>query len=293
MQNILGDPRGVESQIRALIVRWEKLAGSKSERIDELLNDLGFYYVQAGQGSEAQKTFEEIRTRIAGRAVVDGSDHLRADLDLIEIGVRFNRETPENLIAKTQQLADTVSAQVDPGHQRFRQLLARAATVLLTLGRTDLAQKYVEIAQSRGRDISTSNTTRMNGLHASMARAAGKHDENVAWLRKRIKMFDDSGEKTSLRRSYAQIDLAYAMLLQNGAANQAETLQTLALARASLPNGLPDSHLVFRQFEYVSALANFGPNSGEFKRAQTELAQHFGRNSDALPGVLTGLFVQS
>jgi serine/threonine-protein kinase len=293
VQNILGDPRGVESQIRALIVRWEKLAGNRSERIDELLNDLGYYYVQAGQGAEAQKTFEEIQTRIAARGPVDGSDHLRVALDLIEVGVRFNRDTPENLIAKTQQLADRVSAQVDPGHQRFRQLLARAATVLLTLGRADLAQKYVDIAQSRGKDLSTSNTTRMNGLHASMARAAGKHAESVIWLQKRIKLFDESGEKMSLRRSYAQIDLAYSMLLENGASRQAEALQTLTQATASLPNGLPESHRVFRQFEYVSALAKFGANSVEFKRAQAELSLHFGRNNGDLPAVLTGLFVQS
>ncbi len=293
VQNVLGDPRGVESQIRALIVRWEKLAGNKSERIDELLNDLGSYYVQAGQGEEAEKTFLEIQNRMISRGIGEGSDPLRTTLDLIEVSARFSRDTPANLITKTQELAETVTAKVAPEHQRFRQLLLRAATVLMSLERVDLAQKYAVIAQERGKDLSASNESRMNVVLAGIARATGKHDENITFLQKRLKQFDDAGEKMSLRRSYVQLDLAYSMALQGGGARQGEVLQMLERARGTLPGGLPTTHRVYRQLDYVNALVRFGPDSAEFKQARAELAQHFGRGDTVLPAVLAGLFVQS
>ena len=292
VQNVLGDPRGVESQILALIMRWEQLAGNKSERIDELLNDLGSYYVQNGYGAEAEKTFADIQARIAARGIGESSDHLRTTLDLIEVRARFNREKPETLIAQTQTLADTVAAQVPPTHQRFRQLLVRAATVLMALDRSDLAAKYVDIAQSRAKDQSASNAARMNAVLAGLARTSGKHDETIAWLQKRIKLLDDSGEKASLRRAYAVIDLGYAVALQGGTSRQSEVLQWLERARAALPGGLPPTHRVYRQLDYVSALARFGPESAEFKLARADLAGQFGRSSAQLPPILVGLFVQ-
>ena len=73
VQNVLGDPRGVEPTILDLIGRWQRLAGERSERIDELLNDLGLYYVQAGLGADALRTFE----RLLDRAKAHGTATLR------------------------------------------------------------------------------------------------------------------------------------------------------------------------------------------------------------------------
>lgn len=290
VQNVLGDPRGVEAQIRSLIARWEHLAGSKSERIEELLNDLGLYYLQSGQGVEAEKTFEKIQTRVNARGPQEGSDQLRTALDLVEIRTRFNRDTPQHLIAQAQEIAESVVTQVPPANQRFRQLIVRAATVLLALGRTDLAQHYIDIAQSRGKDQSASNSARLSSAQAGIARALGRHDATIDWLTKRIQIFDDSGEKISLRRAYAQIDLAYAMALKGAAS--ADVLRALDNARAALPEGLSGTHRVFRQLDYVNALTRFGANSQEFRRARAELAAHFGRTVDTIPDVLIGTFVQ-
>jgi len=291
VQNVLGDPRGVEPQIRALITRWEKLAGEKSERIDELLNDLGLYYVTSGQAEESEKLFMQLQERVAARAGEDSSDRLRTALDLIEVRTRFNRATPEALITQLDQLADTAARQIAPTHQRFRQLQLRAAVVAVSLGRTDLAERYMERAVSQGKDQSSANDARLILIRSAIARAKGQYDEGVTLLQWRIKSFDDRGERVSLRRGLAELDLAYALLLQNPSVDPGTLAQSFDRARAALPNALPPTHRAFRQFDYVTALAQHGPDSTQFKQAREALAPQFGRTAAELPPVLIGQFV--
>ena len=296
VQNILGDPRGVETQIRALIARWRQLAGAKSERIDELLNDLGLYYMQAGEADEAESTFLELQTRAAERMSPDVSDRLRIDLDLVEVRTRFSRRPPAELLAETERIAAGVGDVVAPDSQRFRQLLLRSAMVALTLGRTDLAARYFDIAKVRAKDQSAANETRVDFVQTAIYRAHSKHAEALTLIEKRLQGFEHRGEKLSLRRAFAQIDHAYAVLLESGSGSadiNARALQSLDRARRAMPANVPTNHRVYRQMDYVNALAKHGRESAEFKAARDALAVDFGKTGSALPDVLLGLYTSS
>ena len=292
VQNVLGDPREVETQIRDLIARWEKLAGARSERIDELMMDLGIYYIHASQADEAERVYLQLKSRLEARGTVDISDRFRSDLDLIEVRARFNRATPAVLSAELQQVVQNVTQLVAPANQRFRQLLLRSAIVAVALGDSDAAQQIVTTVETRATDKSPSNIARLASTKATLARAQGRHDLSITLLQQRLKLFDEGREKISLRRAYAQIDLAYAMTLQGDAGNATELTLALTNAKAALPTYLPVTHRAIRQLEYVTALARFGRASPEFKAARDALAAFFGRSGDTLPDVLTGFFVQ-
>jgi eukaryotic-like serine/threonine-protein kinase len=292
VQNVLGDPTGVESQIIALIARWEKLAGEKSERIDELLNDLGFYYVQAGLAGDAEKTFQRIRARTIARGDVDASNLLRTELDLVEVRLRFNLEPAAALVAKVEKIADDVDKNVAPGNQRFRQLLLRAAMVCASVARLDLAAKYTELAQVKGADKSASNAARLATTLATINRVKRDYGTSLEHLKQRLQMYKTSGERVSLRYAYAQIDEAYAIALQATADAPARAQLALNRASASLPTTLPLNHRVFKQADFVAAYVQYGAQSAEVTRAREALAPHFGRSAAELPDVLLGVFVQ-
>ena len=292
VQNVLGDPTGVESQILALIARWEKLAGEKSERIDELLNDLGFYYVQAGSAADADKTFQRILERAKARGDADASTRLRTELDLVEVRARFNLAKPAALITQIEAIADETIKSVPPAYQRFRQILLRCANVAVANGRLDLATKYVEEVKAKATDKSTSNLARMELALSSLARGQREFDRSLEHLQRRLKMYQESGERVSLRHAYTHIDEAYALALQAAADYPTKAQQALDRAKLNLPATLPANHRVFRQMDYVTAFVRHGPQSVEVKRAREALAVHFGRSELELPDVLLGVFVQ-
>ncbi|MBC7709586.1 MAG: serine/threonine protein kinase [Rhizobacter sp.] len=292
VQNVLGDPTDVESQILALIARWETLAGEKSERIDELLNDLGVYYVQAGAAGDAEKTFQRILKRLSARGDVDVSSRLRTELDLVEVSARFNLAKTATLISQIEAIAVETSQSVAPAYQRFRQILLRCANVAVTIGRLDLATKYVEEAKSRATDKSASNQARVAITDSSLARSRGDFDRSLTHLQERLQMYQKSGERVSLRHAYAQIDEAYALALQAAPGFLITAQQALDRAKLNLPAALPNSHRVFKQMDYVTAFVRYGRQSVEVKRAREALAVHFGRNGAELPEVLLGVFVQ-
>ena len=292
VQNVLGDPTGVETQILALIARWEKLAGEKSERIDELLNDLGFYYVQAGLGADAEKTFQRILARATARGDVDASIHLRTELDLIEVRLRFNLEPAALLVTRVEKITDEVVKSVAPANQRFRQLLLRSAMVCVSVGRLDLATKFTEIAQAKGADKSASNAARLETTLAAVDRSKRDYGPSLDHLQRRLQLYKTSGERVSLRYAYAQMDEAYALTLQAGRDASARAQQALNRAKASLPTTLPANHRVFKQLDYVATYVQHGAQSVEVGRAREALAIYFGRSAAELPEVLLGMFVQ-
>ena len=292
VQNVLGDPREVETQIRDLIKRWEKLAGARSERIDELMMDLGVYYMQASQADAAERVYLQLKSRLEERSTVDISDRFRSDLDVVEVRAHFNRATAAVLIAELQQIVQNVSQLVAPANQRFRQLLLRSAIVAVALGDSELAQQIVTTVETRASDKSPSNIARLASTKANLSRAQGHHDQSITQLRQRLKLFDEGREQVSLRRAYSQIDLAYALVLQGDVGNAGELNLALTNAKAALPTSLPAAHRALRQLDYVTALARFGRASPEFKAARDALAPFFGRSGDTLPDVLTGFFVQ-
>lgn len=291
VQNVLGDPTGVESQILALIQRWEKLAGEKSERIDELLNDLGFYYVQAGSAADAEKTFLRIRDRTAARGDAEPSNRLRTELDLSEVRARFNLAPPAAIVDQVDAIAEETARLVAPANQRFRQILLRSAIVALSSGRIDLAKKYLELVSTKSTDKSASNVARQEVTMAALTRAQQSYGPSLEHTQRRLKIYQDSGERVSLRHAYAQMDEAYAIALLATPDYPVKAQQALDRAKGNIPPTLPANHRAFRQFDYVNAYIRHGAKSDEVKRAREALARHFGRSEAELPDVLLGFFV--
>ena len=242
--------------------------------------------------ADAEKTFQRILTRAITRGDGDASNHLRTELDLVEVRLRFNLEPAATLVAQVEKMTDEVSKNVSPANQRFRQLLLRAAIACLSVNRVDLATKYTELAQAKGTDKSASNAARLETTLAAIDRAKRDYGPSLDHLQRRLQMYKSSGERVSLRYAYSQMDEAYALALQAGvdAANLAQ--QALNRAKASLPTTLPANHRVFRQWDYVTAYVHHGAQSTEVKRAREALALHFGRSEAELPEVLLGVFVQ-
>ena len=185
-----------------------------------------------------------------------------------------------------------MNTSVAPGNQRFRQLLLRAATVGVSVGRLDLATKYTDLAQAKGNDKSSSNAARLALTLAALERGRGDYNGSLEKLKQRLQMYKASGERVSLRYAYAQLDEAYAIALQAGADAPTRAQQALTRAKASLPPTLPANHRAFKQAEYVAAYIQYGAQSVELKRARDALAVHFGRSGAELPEVLLGAFVQ-
>ncbi len=292
VQNILGDPTDVEKQILFLIERWRRLAGDKNERIDELLNDLGFYYTQAGNAMAAERTYKTLLSRLTSRLTYTGSDRLRTELDLIETYSRFGMKPVATVLSDVRRLAEEVIATVDPKHPRYRQLLARSAQIAIFSGETMLGKSYVDSAATKGSDDSSANQRRMLFLNADLARAQGKHAESVALIQEQIASFERSAEKISLRRALCELDLAYALHLVGGQTNASKVDIALAAARLALPPTLPPGHRAFKQWEYVSTLAKHGRQSTEWLDARERLAAEFGRTGEMMPDVLVATFTR-
>jgi eukaryotic-like serine/threonine-protein kinase len=292
VQNILGDPLGVEDQIRALILRWQKLAGTRSERIDELLSDLGLYYVNSSESDAAEDVYTQLRKRLDDRVPVEVSDRLRADLDLIEIRSRFNRLSSSKLLLELRDIVEETKRAVLPSNQRFRQILLRSALVALGLNDLALARECLVAAETKATDNSPANAARLLSVKAGMARASGHHDESLTYLRDRLKSFEAANEKVSLRRAFSQIDYAYALVLNGENHESANFVAAIKQAQSSLPVTLSSTHRAYRQIDYVRSLARHGQKTQEFERARDSLGLYFGRRGDELPQVLAGFFVQ-
>jgi len=291
VQNVLGDPRGVERKVRELLAEWQRLAGERSERIDELLNDLGLYYMLAGDGEQARATFERLRSRLAFHPDADASEALRNQLDIIEIAARFNQTPPAELLAELETLGTRVAATVAPDSPRLRQLLLRAALVAAPLGRADLAEQLIATAQRLGRDSAPANVARLDVAQATVARIRSDFAAAAAHLDQRIKRFDVDRERVSLRRAYALIDRAYLAVLTGGGEAAGTAQSALSAARAAIPEGLPPNHRLFAQWNYVQAAAAHGLTGAETARLRGELAAQFHRRPDDLPAILSGFFV--
>ncbi len=291
VQNVLGDPRGVEQTILDLIGRWQRLAGERSERIDELLNDLGLYYVQSGRGQDALKTFERLLERAEAHGDHDASNRLRNQLDLIEVRTRFNMSPPAELLGKLDELSAQVLKLVPPDSPRLRQFLLRSAMVAVALEQPDRAERLVAAAREQGRDKAPANTIRTETAQASIARVRGQFDAAIGQIERRLQDYEKKGERVSLRHAFVLIDHAYVLLLRGKPGDRPLALASLARAKAALPEGLSATQRVFAQWNYVHAAAQGGFDSRESLRARDELAVHFGRTGATMPAVLSGLFV--
>ncbi len=291
VQNVLGDPRGVEQTILELIGRWQRLAGERSERIDELLNDLGLYYVQAGLGAEALKTFERLLERATAHGDSDSSNQLRNQLDLVEIRARFNMSPAPELLDKLDALTGQILTQVSPDSPRLRQLLLRAAMVAIALEQPDKAEALSASAREKGRDKAPANATRTDTALASIARMRGQYDAAIGQIERRLQDYEKKGERVSLRHAFVLSDHAYVLALRGKPADRPLAQASLAQARAAIPEGLPPTHRVFAQWNYVNAAAQAGFDSRDAARYRDELAPHFGRTAATMPKVLSGFFV--
>lgn len=293
VQNVLGDPTDVERQILFLIERWRKLAGDKNERIDELLNDLGFYYVQAGNQLAAEKTYKTLLSRIAARPNPAASSRLRVELDLVDVTSRFSAQSSVLVLGDVRRLGDEVIARVEPSHPRFRQLLSRAAIIALTQGDAVLAGRYASVAQARGTDKSAANDLRMLYVLTDLARISGDHAQSLRMVEGIRRSYEKSGEKVSLRRARCELDVAYALLLSGAAASNEPRIEAaLAATRNALPQNLPTGHRIFKQMEYVAAWARFGRDSSQWVEARSRLALEMGRTVETFPDVLVGAFAR-
>ena len=292
VQNVLGDPRGVEPTILDLIGRWQRLAGERSERIDELLNDLGLYYVQAGLGADALRTFERLLDRAKAHGDSDTSNQLRNQLDLIEVRARFNLSPAAELLAGLDRLTDQVVKQVSPDSPRLRQLLLRSAMVAVALEQADKAEKLVASAREKGRDKSPANATRIETALASIARTRGQHDAAIGQIERRLQDYEKKGEQVSLRHAFVLIDHAYVLTLRGHPADRARALESLTQAKTAIPEAVSPTHRVFAQWNYVNTGVQHGFDSPEALRHRDDLAAHFGRGAAAMPAVLSGFFVQ-
>ena len=290
VQNILGDPRGVESKIRALIEQWRSLAGEKTERIDELLNDLGVYYVVAGDAANSEKTYSELRDRVRARSPNNDGELLRTELDLIEIRARFHLASDAQVLSGLQSMVDRVLEKIPPTSHRFRHYLARGTVVAAGYGRSDLAQTWLDTAAARGKDSNRGNDLRMIDARNQWARSRGDHDTTLEGLKKRLAVMETNGEKTSLRRAFRELDAAYTLTLLG--THDATTINAaFARTRAAVPEGVPSDHRIYRQIAFVTALAQHGKSSAEFIKARDALAADFKRTGSEMPSVLGGFYV--
>jgi eukaryotic-like serine/threonine-protein kinase len=291
VQNILGDPRGVEPELLSLIARWQNLAGEKTERIDELLNDLAIFYVAAGRATDAEKTYIQLRERANARLTPNDPELLRSDMELIEVRARFHIVSDAQMIDELQTIVATTTEKLPPTSRRYSNLILRSASVALGLGRTDIAQSCIDKASVADGDKSRGNALRLMDAKIQLSRALGQHAANAEGLRERLAVFDSMGEKASIRRASRQLDLAYSIALQNALDAKVSTLAAIAQTRAALPEGLPADHRIYRHIALVTALAEDGASSSAFAAARAALATDFKRTGTELPQVLNGFYV--
>jgi eukaryotic-like serine/threonine-protein kinase len=291
VQNILGDPRGVESQILALIDRWRALAGEKNERVDELMNDLALYYVMAGRGDDALKTYLNLRERAQSRLATNDPDLIRSDLELIEVRARFHLASDAQLLTDLQTMIAKTVDKVPDTSRRYANILLRSAFVALGFGRADIAQKCIDVAVAGKARKSRTDELRLLDAKIQLERARGQHVASTQGLRERIAAFDSTGESASIRRAFRQLDLAHSLALQNTPESKSESLLALSQVRAAIPLGLPTSHRIYRHIAYVNALASDGVDSPNFKAARGALASDFKREASELPAVLNGFYL--
>lgn len=292
VQNILGDPRGVEEKILGLIGQWQQLAGEKTERIDELLNDLGLYYAQAGAGDKALATYQRLLTRLETRGDADISSILRSRIDVLEVSAKFNLASADALRAQLEDLAARVQVSVAPTSARFRQLLLRIGTVAITLQDAPMAERAFAAARTLGKDQSPANEGRSDALAAAIARHRGDYAASLEQVERRLQTYAKNKETTSLRYAYSLVDKAYMLALLGGDDGRKRAWAALEQARAAIPASIARSHRAHAQLAYVQAIAQQGADSREAVAARDELARHFGRRSNDLPTVLSGLYVQ-
>ena len=290
VQNILGDPTGVETALVSLMERWRALAGNDSERIDELLSDLGLYHQHRMDADAAEKTYRIAADRMLARDIKETTEQLRPKLDLLEVRTIFNRAPVDDILRELDAMIKVLLRDASPDLARFRQNLLRASIIAVSLERLDIAERYMELARTLGQDKAPASLIRELQAQSYLLRARGDHGAAVTVFEKRIASFEQRGEKVSLRRALLGLSYGYELWLRDPNDKQ-RILEAMREAVAAAPPSLPQDNRFFVQFNWLQTLVSLGEQSPEHRLARAAVAKLFGRNESELPRVLNGFFL--
>jgi eukaryotic-like serine/threonine-protein kinase len=290
VQNLLGDPVDVEITLTSLMEKWKQLAGDKSERIDELLFDLGLYHQHRMDAVAVEKTYLLLVERSKQRDTKEATERMRAELDLLEVRAIYNRAPTDQILNDLGALMTILLRDASPESARFRQYLLRAAIIALSLGRVDVAEHYTELARTRGKDKATGSVIRELQVESYLLRARGQHDAALVAIEKRLGSFEQRGEKVSLRRALLALSYSYELHLSNPNEKQ-KILDSIKQAVAAAPLALPQDNRFFIQLYWLQTLVSYGEKSPEHLRARQAVAKLFGRNEAELPRIINGFFL--
>ncbi|MGL5003519.1 MAG: hypothetical protein ACRDAM_11315, partial [Casimicrobium sp.] len=289
VQTVLGDTDNLEVGIRSLIARWESLAGEKSDRIDRLLYTLANHYQFVGQGQKSAQTFRTLVDRTKEKGFSEATERLQPNLGLLETQALFNLDAPEAILTEAERIAHTVVTEGSADSPRFRQHLLRAAIVALTYGRLDEARRYVALAKERGRDNAPSSAIRELQVESQLARAQGDHRRALSLLDERVRSFESRGEAKSRRRALVELSRSYELWL-TGERSKDKLLASLDSAQRALPISAATTDLFRLQHAWLRSLFEEGEASIRTQAAFAEFARYFGRRTDQMPRIITGLY---
>jgi eukaryotic-like serine/threonine-protein kinase len=290
LQNLLGDPVGVEATLTSLIEKWRTLAGDKSERIDELLFDLGLYHQHRMDAPEAEKTYSLLAQRSKERGLKEITERMRASLDLLEVRAIYNLAPKDQILNELGASMAVLLREGSPESARFRQNLLRASIIALSLDRLDVAEHYADLARTLGKDKSPGSVIRELQVDSYLLRARGYHPAALVALEKRLASFEQRGEKVSLRRALLALNYSYELYLTNPNEKQ-KILDAMKQASSAAPLALPQDNRFFVQFNWLQTLVSQGEDSAEHRRARAAVGKLFGRTDAELPRVLNGFFL--
>jgi eukaryotic-like serine/threonine-protein kinase len=290
VQNLLGDPVGVETTLMSLMARWRQLAGEKSERIDELLFDLGLYQQHRMDAVAAEKTYTQLAERAQERDTKEPTERMRAALDLLEVRAIYNRAPKDQILNELGAMMTILLRDVSPERTRFRHYLLRASIIALSLGRVDVAEHYADLARTRGKDKAAGSVIRELQVESYLLRARSAHAEALSALEKRLASFEQRGEKVSLRRALLALNYSYELYLLNPDEKQ-KILDSMKQAISAAPLALPQDNRFFVQCNWLQTLVSYGEKSPEHLSARQAVAKLFGRSEAELPRVLNGFFL--
>jgi eukaryotic-like serine/threonine-protein kinase len=291
-QTVIGRYEGAEERLTTLLSAWKRLAGSKSDQVFSVLNDLGYLYYRLGDGVKAENTYTELRNLKLQMPDLEPLRRLSTDVDLIEIRLMFGRQPLNELAAAALLLIEEVRAVDVTESDRAIWLITRLAMVLDACGESGQAKRTIELANQMGERLALPDgpwRRRIERAEASLERRWGDAAKAVPGLQAAV---DRLSKTRTTGYSQRWIGVHLELALAHAERDIDAARKAVTVARSGIPSSLPPEHYVRAMTDYVSALVEArGHGNADTERARLRLEKSLGHPANFLSEPLPAFFM--
>ena len=289
VQMVVGKSEGLEGVARALIAKWDALAGPTNRHSLEVLDEIAFFHMRHSSPDIAKRAYQERVERFLTAPAINLNLEY-AKLDVLEVDALYALIPDADLATHFNELlaaTDKADASVTPRRLfRFRWRLFYVAAALKNLPAMEKLHAAAALFIQNTDEKSGSDFNSLQSVRNGLAIAKGELKKVAPVLHAAFK------QRTLKRGAYYYFSFAVRTSILLHLAGHPEASAVLAAAKDALPSDIDANHRVVLALRYAEALdATGSADSAASLAARRTFAKAVGRQSATdLPPELYGLF---